>query len=64
MSHEALSPVQFRQGRLFNPDNPPLAFSKEEGEAGLAPIRAEVRRHQVSRMQRHNVEKHRESSRP
>lgn len=30
------------QGQLFNPDNPPLAFSKEEGNARLAQIRAEL----------------------
>jgi hypothetical protein len=52
-----------RQGRLFNPDNPPLAYSKEEGNRALRPIKAEARRHQEQRMQRHNVKKHRESSR-
>lgn len=51
--------LRTRQGRLFNPDNPPLAFSKEEGNTALRPIRAEARRHQVERMHQHNVEKHR-----
>ena len=31
------------QGQLFDPDNPPLAFSKEEGNARLEQIKADLR---------------------
>jgi hypothetical protein len=63
MSATALNPEQFHQARLFNPDNPPLAFSKEEGNVALKPLKEEMRRQQLGRAHRHNVEKH-ESSRP
>lgn len=44
------------QGRLFNPDNPPLAFPKED--AKLDEIRNQLKEVQMDRIREHNVRKH------
>ncbi len=46
------------QKRLFNPDNPPLAFSKEEGNAQLERIKADLAHAQQIRINMHNVRKY------
>lgn len=55
MSHQALSPQQFHEQRLFDPEYPPI--SPGEHASRLESIRAEMRRRQLERVQRHNVER-------
>lgn len=47
-----------KQLRFFNPDNPPLAFSKEEGNAKLDQLKQQMRQAQLDRANAHNVKKH------
>jgi hypothetical protein len=46
------------QGRLFNPDNPPLAFPKDEAEEELDRLRAQMADYQLQRARAHNIGKH------
>ena len=39
----------YHQGRLFNPDNPPQAFSREEVDTNLEKVRADMRSWQSRR---------------
>lgn len=45
------------QGRLFNPDNPPQSFTKDEINTRLDVIKARLKEHQLERVKIHNVRK-------
>lgn len=45
------------QLQFFNPDNPPQAWSKEEGNARLATIKAQLAANQLERVKLHNTKK-------
>lgn len=47
-----------QQLRFFNPDNPPQAWSKEEGDAALEPLKAQLKQVQMDRIKAHNLRKH------
>ena len=49
-----------KQLRFFNPDNPPQSWSKEEGDAALEPLKAQLKQVQMDRIREHNVRKQRE----
>jgi hypothetical protein len=46
------------QLRFFDPDNPPQAWSKAEGNAKLEGIKAQLKQTQMDRIKAHNVNKH------
>lgn len=45
------------QLRFFDPDNPPQAWSKAEGNAKLETIKSQMRQAQMDRIAAHNVSK-------
>jgi len=45
------------QGQLFDPDNPPLAFSKEESNARLEQIKQDMQKARLERCQARNAAK-------
>lgn len=47
-----------KQLRFFNPDNPPQSWSKEEGNAKLETLKAQMKQIQMDRIAAHNVKKH------
>ena len=46
------------QLQLFNPDNPPHGWSKDEANAKLEQVKARMRQVQIDRIKAHNVGKH------
>lgn len=46
---------EFHQGRLFNPDVPPQAFSREETDTELNKIRADMQEAHARRVDEHNA---------
>lgn len=47
------------QLQFFNPDNPPQAWSKAEGNARLEGIKAQLKATQMERVKLHNTQKQR-----
>lgn len=46
-----------QQLQFFNPDNPPQAWTKEEGNAKLQSIKDQLAANQLERVRLHNTKK-------